>query len=235
MNVGSLPTNSLSRWQTPSTLQVGLEDRFQDQQRGGLHHAVADRGNPQRPLLPVRFRQVDPPDRLRLIPFRSQFLRQFVQPPLHAVLLDVLERLAVHAGRSAVGTALRPGRFQHVAAIHLVVQGVETKVGRTLRFVMQRRAEFLQRIGVGRLFANHPRALLLRTLILELRPLGSAGITRFQRYYEPLRHRRDRAWPSRVARCGCRRCRRRFPVLHVHSFDTCRRLYPGGIAKCVCR
>ena len=39
------------------------------------------RRNPQRPLLPVRLRQVDPPHRLRLIPFRSQFLRQFVQPP----------------------------------------------------------------------------------------------------------------------------------------------------------
>ena len=42
-------------------------------------------------------------------------------------------------------------------------------------------------------FRQSSCALLLRTLILELRPLGSAGITRFQRYYEPLRHRRDRA------------------------------------------
>ncbi len=176
---------------------------------------------PQGSLLPVRFRQVNPPHRLRLIPFRSQFLRQFVQPRCHAVLLDVLERLAVHAGRSVVGTALRVGGFQHVAAIHLVVQGVETKVGRTLRFVMQRRAEFLQRIDVGRLVANHSVPSSIRTLILELRPLRSTGITRFQRYYEPLRHRRDRTWPSRAARCGCRRCHRRFPVLSVHSFDTC--------------
>jgi hypothetical protein len=110
---------------------------------------------PQGSLFPVRFRQVDPPDRLRLIPFRSQFLRQFVQPPFQPVLPDVVERLAVHARRAAVGMALRIGRRQHVAAIHLVVQGVETEVGRTLRFVMQRRAEFLQGIGVGRLLANH--------------------------------------------------------------------------------
>ena len=33
--------------------------------------------------------------------------------------------------------------------------------------------------------------MLLRTLILELRPLGSAGITRFPRYYGPLRRRRE--------------------------------------------
>src|SRR5208337_3817469 len=65
----------------------------------------------------------------------------------------------------------------------------------------------------------------------EVRPLCSAGITRFRRYYEPLRHRRDRAWPSRVARCGCRRCRHRFPVLHVHSFDTCHRSLPRWIGK----
>jgi len=75
----------------------------------------------------------------------------------------------------------------------------------------------------------------LHALILELRPLCSAGITRLHRSYGPLRHRRDRAWPSRAARCGCRRYRRRLPVLHVHSFDTCRRLYPGGIAECICR
>ena len=73
--------------------------------------------------------------------------------------------------------------------------------------------------------------MLLHTLILELRPLRSAGITRFQRYYAPLRHRRDRAWPSRAARCGCRRCRRRFPVLHVHSFDTCHRSLPQWNGK----
>jgi hypothetical protein len=45
-------------------------------------------------------------------------------------------------------------------------------------------------------------AALLLSLILELRPLRSTGITRLQRYYEPLRHRRDRTWPSRVVRCG---------------------------------
>ena len=136
-------------------LQVGLEDRLQDQQHGGLHHAVADRGNPQRPPLPVRFRQINPPDRLRLVPFRSQFLRQFAQPAFDAVLLDVRKRLPIDAGRTAVGTALFPSGLQHVAAIHLVVQRVETKAGRTLRFGMQRRTEFLQRSDVCRLVANH--------------------------------------------------------------------------------
>jgi len=34
---------------------------------------------------------------------------------------------------------------------------------------------------------------------LELRPLPSAGISRFQRYYEPLRHPKAPACPSRAA------------------------------------
>ena len=35
-------------------LQVGLEDRLQDQHRRHLHHAVTDRRNAQRPLFAVR-------------------------------------------------------------------------------------------------------------------------------------------------------------------------------------
>ena len=35
-------------------LQVGLEDRLQDQHHRHLHHAVPDRTDPQRPLLAIR-------------------------------------------------------------------------------------------------------------------------------------------------------------------------------------
>ena len=68
--------------------------------------------------------------------------------------------------------------------------------------------------------------MLLPALILELRPLCSTGITRLLRSYGPLRHRDGRAWPSRVARCDCHRCRARLPVLPVHSFDACHRSIP---------
>ena len=136
-------------------LQVRFEDRFHDQQHGGLHHPVFDRGNPQRPLLAIRLGNIDPPDRTRLITLRSQLLRQFAQPLLHAVLLDFRERLFVHARCSVVRTALLPGGLQHVLPIHLVVQRVEAKAGRTLGFRMERRAESLQRSRVVRLLANH--------------------------------------------------------------------------------
>lgn len=136
-------------------LQVRFEDRFHDQQHGGLHHAVSDRRNPQRSLLPVRLGNKHPPDGTRLIPLRFQLLRQFTQPLLHAVLFDVRERLTVHAGRSAVSTALLPGGLQHVRPVHLVVQRVEAELGRTLGFRVERRAESLQRSRVVRFVTNH--------------------------------------------------------------------------------
>ena len=51
--------------------EVRFENRFQNQQRGHLHHPVADRRNPQRPLLPIRLRDVHPPHRLRLVTLRA--------------------------------------------------------------------------------------------------------------------------------------------------------------------
>ena len=72
-----------------------------------------------------------------------QLLRPFVQPALISVRLDVLERLIVHSCRSAIGFAARVGECQNVLAVHLVVQGVKAEAGRFLRFVVQRRLQFL--------------------------------------------------------------------------------------------
>src|SRR5207244_7973045 len=69
-----------------------------------------------------------------------------------------------------------------------VVQGVETKTRRLLRFRVQRRLELLNLLGVGRLIANRHRSRAPSCVVHELRFLPSAGIARFPRYYEPLRH-----------------------------------------------
>jgi hypothetical protein len=53
-------------------LQVGLEDRFQDQHRRHLRHAVPDRRDPQRPLLAITFRDEHAPDRLWSVRLRFQ-------------------------------------------------------------------------------------------------------------------------------------------------------------------
>src|SRR6266478_1021326 len=60
-----------------------------------------------------------------------------------SVLLDVLERLAVHACCSAIRFATFIGECQHILSVHLVVQSVEAKIGRSLRFVVQRRLQLL--------------------------------------------------------------------------------------------
>ena len=74
-----------------------------------------------------------------LIRSTFQLLRQFVQPSLYSVRLDVLEPLAIHSCRSAVGFAAFVGVGQNVFPIHLVVQRIEAKAGRFLRFRVQRR------------------------------------------------------------------------------------------------
>jgi len=76
-------------------------------------------------------------------------LRQFVQPSLSSIRLDVLEGLAVDSCCSAIGLAAFIGEGQNIFPVHLVVQRVETNVGRFLRFGVQRR---LQRIIKGRPF-----------------------------------------------------------------------------------
>src|SRR2546429_6252629 len=45
---------------------------------------------------------------------------------------------SVYACRSAVRFATFVGKSHHVFSVHLVVQSIEAKVGRSLRFVVQR-------------------------------------------------------------------------------------------------
>jgi hypothetical protein len=68
---------------------------------------------------------------VRLLPERK---RQFAEPPLHAVRLDIREVLTVCARCALVGAALGPGMGQDVLAADLVVQRVEAVAGFGLRF-----------------------------------------------------------------------------------------------------
>ena len=117
-------------------LQVGLEDRLQDHQCRRLHNPVFDRRDAQGSLRPIGFRDPDPPDGLRLIRPLAEFFRQFTQPPLPAVPLDVVERLAIDPGCAAVHPAALVGPRQHVRTVELVVQQVKAIAGRCLRFGM---------------------------------------------------------------------------------------------------
>src|ERR1700736_6626830 len=60
-----------------------------------------------------------------------------------AVRFDVLDGLVVPSRCSAVGFTAFVGKGQNIFPIDLVVQRRETKVGRFLRFCMQRRLQLL--------------------------------------------------------------------------------------------
>jgi hypothetical protein len=100
-------------------LQVGLEDRLQDHQGGRLYYPVLDRRDAQRPRLAVRLGDVHPPHGSRTIRPPADLFRQLAQPLRRAVVLDVVERLAVHPRGAAVSPAALVGVGQHVRPIRL--------------------------------------------------------------------------------------------------------------------
>jgi len=119
------------------------DDEERDQHHGHLRHAVPDRTDPQWASLAIRFGDEHASHRLGAVRLGFQVRRQFVQPPVQPVRLDVLERLAVDPRRAVVGTTAGVGPPQHVPSVHLVEQRVEPIAGRPLRFGVQRLLEFL--------------------------------------------------------------------------------------------
>jgi hypothetical protein len=137
-------------------LQISLEDRLQDHQGSRLHDPVFDRGDAERSLRPIGFRDPYPPHGLRTIRSLPQFFRQFVQPPPPAILLDVRERLVVDPTGAPVLPAAVVGPSQHVGAVHLVVEQVEAIARRSLRFGMQRLAQLPNLLWRFQAHANLP-------------------------------------------------------------------------------
>src|SRR5271165_4570725 len=67
-----------------------------------------------------------------------------------------------------------------------------------------------------------------RPLSLELRSLPSPGVTRLQRYYEPLRHPKAPACPSRASGWSSLTTPSGFPCCARFPSCTCCRHYPGA-------
>src|ERR1700730_6011443 len=72
-------------------LQIGLEYWFEHQNCRVLGYPVTDSGNSERALTASGLVDQYPAYGLRLIGSAFQFLRQFVQPSLNSVLLNVRE------------------------------------------------------------------------------------------------------------------------------------------------
>jgi hypothetical protein len=90
---------------------------------------------------------------------------------------------------SAVRFATVIGEGHHVFSVHLVVQGIEAKVGRSLALSCNAVCNFRTLSGVVRLIAN-PRSFVASCVSFQLRLLLSTGVTRLHQYNEPLRHPR---------------------------------------------
>ena len=114
--------------------KIGFEDRFQHQQRCCHADPIPHARDAQRPEFAVGLRYKHSSDWLWSVSLLPERKRQFSQPPLHPVSLDVREVLAVDPRRALVGAALGIGMRQNVVAADLVVQGVEAIVGFCLSF-----------------------------------------------------------------------------------------------------
>ena len=169
----------------------------------------------QRTPFAITFRDEHTAHRVRSIRSLSQFGRQFVEPSVSPVRLDVLEGLAVHPRGAVVGATAQVGEFQDVPAIHLVVQPVEPIPRRSLRFGMQRRPEFLNLRWRCEAHANLPALVPLGTLVLNSGPFpppelpGFGGTTGLSA--TPI----DLACPSRASS-------RRSRASVVRGFPCCR-------------
>ena len=77
------------------------------------------------------------------------------------------------------------------------------------------------------------RSFTTYCVCLELRSLPSTGITRFQRYYKPLRHPRAPGLSLTGFRLVIDDHALGLPVLRALSLCTCCRHYPGAATRCL--
>ena len=118
----------LFRW------KIGFEDRFQHQHRCCHADPIPQGRDAQRPEFAVGLRYEHSSDRVRSVGLLPERKRQFAEPPLHPIRLDIREVLTVHARCALVGAALGIGMRQDILAANLVVQRVEAIAGFCLRF-----------------------------------------------------------------------------------------------------
>src|SRR5215831_4085075 len=206
-------------------LEIHIEDRLQHQHGCCLRDSISHCRYAQRPLLPIRLGDIYSPYRKRLIGSTSQLFRQFVQPTLPAVFLDVLESLLIHSRGAAIEFAAHVGEgpAHPLGTLCRTAHRNENwAIPSLYRATPSATSEHL----VGLLDSSSiPRSFVVSCVSFQLRPLPSTGITRLRRYYEPLRH------PIRpglsLASCQFDASPLGLPVLRCFPLLACRRQYPG--------
>src|ERR1700730_13120900 len=205
----------LFRW------KVGFEDRFQHQHRCCHADPIPQGRDAQRPEFAVGLRYEHSSDRSRSVSLLPERKRQFAKTPPYAIRLNVRKVLTIYPRCARVGAALSKRMSQNILTADLVVQRVEAIVGFCLRSAVSER--FSELIG-----CPISKSLTTCCVCLELRSLPSTGVTRFQRYCEPLRRPRAPDLSRAVIRLGIPDHALRLPVLRTLSLCTCCRHYPGA-------
>src|SRR5262249_43689693 len=114
--------------------KTGFKDRFQYQRCRRHADPIPHARDAQRPEFAVGLRYKHSSDWLWPVSLLPERKRQFSQPSLNPVRLDIRKILAVDARRALVGAALGIGMRQNVVAANLVVQSVEAIAGLCLGF-----------------------------------------------------------------------------------------------------
>ena len=177
LGIAARPVGILLGW------KVGFKDRLEHQHRCCHAHSIAQGRNAQWPELGALRRRVGlryehPSDRIRSVVLIPERKRQFAEPPLHAIRLDIREVLTVHARCALVRAALGPGMGQDVLTADLVVQRVEAKA---------RLQPSLSRVTPSAVSEHSPellgcpisRSLTTYCVCLEPRPLPSPALPGF--------------------------------------------------------
>ena len=113
LGVPPRPVSVLFGW------KVGFKDRFQNQRRRRHADPIPHARDAQRPQVAVGLRYIHSSDWLRPVGLLPERKRQFSQPSLNPVCLDIRKILAVDPRRALVGAALGIGMRQNVVAADL--------------------------------------------------------------------------------------------------------------------
>src|SRR5215468_2436162 len=114
--------------------KIGVEDRVQYEQHGYHADPIPHARDAQRPEFAIGLRYKHSSDWLWPVSLLPERKRQFSQPSLDPICLDVRKVLTVDPRRALVRAALGIGMRQNVVAADLVVQSVEAIVGFCLSF-----------------------------------------------------------------------------------------------------
>src|SRR5262249_55414451 len=139
-------------------LEVGFEDRLQDEVESTRYHAVAKRRNGKVAHLASLVRYADFPRSLGSIAPLHQLLTELVKTPVHAVCFDGFERHPIDTGGAVVLLRQLVGSVERFPFPDVALQAPTSPRGFSLRLDVQSSPQVLPRHGcLGQLTPASPR------------------------------------------------------------------------------